>query len=224
MNLQTMAASPPPLSQVTPNRTFVLQKLSWSTFKALMADVGENRGWRFAFDQGILEIRRPIAEYESLKGMLDSFIGAIADEIEIEVMSVGALTLEREDLSRAIEPDSCFYIQNEALVRGKSISLPQDPPPDLTIESDYTNSSVKKFDIYAALGVPELWRYSQQTLQVYQLVDGKYQECDRSLAFPILPLAEIPGLIEQSQTVGQRTVVRLFKQRIREILSSSATA
>ncbi|HEY9692004.1 MAG TPA: Uma2 family endonuclease [Oculatellaceae cyanobacterium] len=194
-----------------------------------MADVGENRGWRFAFDRGILEIRRPIAEYELFKGMLDSFIGAIADEIEIEVMSVGALTLEREDLSRAIEPDSCFYIQNEALVRGKSISLPQDPPPDLAIKSDYTNSSVKKFDIYAALGVPELWRYSEQTLQVYQLVEGKYQECDapseplrdRSLAFPILALAEIPGLIEQSQTVGQRTAVRLLKQRIREILANS---
>jgi len=223
MNLQTMAASPPPLSQVTPNSTFVLQKLSWSTFKALMADVGENRGWRFAFDKGVLEIRMPLAEHERPKGMLESFIEALADELEIEVMKLGALTLEREDLSRAIEPDSCFYIQNEALVRGKSISLPEDPPPDLAIESDYTNSSVKKFDIYAALGVPELWRYSQQTLHVYQLVEGKYQQSDSSIAFPMLPLAEIPGLIEQSQTVGQRTAVRLFKQRIREILSSSST-
>ena len=165
----------------------------------------------------------PLTEHEIPKRMLESFIEAIADELNIEIMSVGALTLEREDLSRAIEPDSCFYIQNEALVRGKSISLPEDPPPDLAIESDYTNSSVKKFDIYAALGVPELWRYSQQTLHVYQLVEGKYQQSDSSIAFPMLPLAEIPGLIEQSQTVGQRTAVRLFKQRIREILSSSST-
>lgn len=223
MNLPIMTASTPPQEQVTQTRIFVLEGLSWATFKALMADVGENRGWRFAFDRGILEIRRPIAEYELFKGMLDSFIGALADEIEIEVMSVGALTLEREDLSRAIEPDSCFYIQNEALVRGKSRSLPQDPPPDLAIESDYTNSSVSKFDIYAALGVPELWRYSQQALQVYQLVEGKYEQSDSSLAFPMLPLAEIPSLIEQSQTVGQRTAVRLFKQRIREILANYPT-
>ena len=221
MNLQTMAASPPPLSQVTPNSTFVLQKLSWSTFKALMVDVGDNRAWRFVYDKGVLELRMPLTEHEVPKRMLEGFIEAIADELNIEIMSVGALTLEREDLSRAIEPDSCFYIQNEALVRGKSISLPEDPPPDIAIESDYTNSSVKKFDIYAALGVPELWRYSQQTLQVYQLVEGKYQQSESSLAFPILPLAEIPGLIEQSQTVGQRTAVRLFKQRIREILANS---
>jgi Uma2 family endonuclease len=221
MNLQTMAASSPPLSQVTPNSTFVLQKLSWATFKALMTDVGDNRAWRFVYDQGVLEIRMPRTEHEEPKGLIESFIEAIADELEIEVRKLGALTLEREDLSRAIEPDSCFYVQNEASVRGKSISLPQDPPPDLAIESDYTNSSVSKFDIYAALGVPELWRYSEQTLQVYQLVEGNYQQSERSLAFPILPVAEISGLIEQSQTVGQRTVVRLFKQRIREILAKS---
>ncbi|MEG5059816.1 Uma2 family endonuclease, partial [Microcoleus sp. A2-C5] len=74
--------------------------------------------------------------------------------------------------------------------------------------------------IYAALGVPEIWRYRRESLQVYQLVDGKYEMCDRSLAFPFLPVAEIPGFIEQSRTIGQRAAVRFFRQRIREILLS----
>jgi Uma2 family endonuclease len=77
---------------------------------------------------------------------------------------------------------------------------------------------VNKFTIYAAIGVPEIWRYRRESLQVYQLVDGKYENCDISLAFPFLPVAEIPGFIEQSRTVGQRAAVRLFRQRIKEIL------
>jgi hypothetical protein len=86
------------------------------------------------------------------------------------------------------------------------------------VESDYTRSSLNKFNIYASLGVPELWRYRKQSLQVYRLVEGKYEQTDESLAFPFLPIAEIPGFIEQSRTIGQRAAVRLFRARIREVL------
>jgi hypothetical protein len=88
------------------------------------------------------------------------------------------------------------------------------------VESDYTRSSLNKFNIYASLGVPELWRYRKQTLQVYQLVEEKYEQTDKSLAFPFIPIAEIPGFIEQSKTIGQRASVRLFRTQIREILKS----
>ena len=212
--------STPIKQQTTPENRVILKGVSWSTFKALLADVGDDRAWRIAYDEGVLEIRMPLEEHEEPKRLIESFVEAIVDELEIELRSLGSLTLEREDLTRAVEPDSCFYIQNESLVRGRNINLPNDPPPDLAIESDYTNSSVNKFTIYAALGVPELWMYRRQSLQVYQLVEGKYEKCDRSLAFPFLPIAEIPGFIEQSRTIGQRSAVRLFRQRIREILLS----
>ena len=167
--------STPVEQQTTPENRVVLKGVSWSTFKALLADVGDDRTWRIAYDRGVLEIRMPLEEHEEPKRLIESFIEAIVDELEIELRSLGSLTLEREDLTRAVEPDSCFYIQNESLVRGRNINLPNDPPPDLAIESDYTNSSVNKDAIYAALGVPELWRYRRQSLQVYQLVEGKYE-------------------------------------------------
>jgi Uma2 family endonuclease len=215
--------STPVEQQTTPENRVILKGVSWSTFKALLADVGDDRAWRIAYDGGVLEIRMPHLEHEVPKGLIESFIEATADEREIEVMKAGSLTLEREDLTRAVEPDTCFYIQNEASVRGKrDINLPEDLPPDLAIESDYTNSSVNKDSIYAAIGVPEIWRYRRESLQVYQLVEGKYEVCDRSLAFPFLPVAEIPGFIEQSRTVGQRAAVRLFRQRIKEILLSQS--
>ncbi|MFW6359460.1 MAG: hypothetical protein ACOC0N_09665 [Chroococcales cyanobacterium] len=59
-----------------------------------------------------------------------------------------------------------------------------------------------KFNIYAAIGVPELWRYRDQQLPVYQLVENQYSLSQNSLAFPLLPLGEIPHFSEQSKTLG----------------------
>ena len=218
MNAPTITPSPPVQEQIIRESKVVLKGVSWQTFQALLADVGDDRAWRIAYDNGMLEIRRLYQEQEVPVIMLACFVNAIADELEIEVMHVGALLLEREELKSAIEPDTCFYIQNEALVRSRDIDLETDPPPDLAVESDYTNSSLNKFAIYAALGVPEIWRYRRQTLEVYQLVEGKYERVAQSIAFTFLPIAEIPEFIEQTRAIGQRSAVRLFRTRIRELL------
>ncbi|HAZ45685.1 MAG TPA: hypothetical protein DCZ55_14815 [Cyanobacteria bacterium UBA11371] len=218
----TQASTPTP-QQVQANNKVVLNGVSWQTFKILMSEVGDNRAWRITYDRGVLEIRMPVLEHEVPKGLIEDFITAIADELEIELLKAGALTLEREDLTRAVEPDSCFYIQNESTVRGlEEINLPNNPPPDLVVESDNTNSSLNKLPIYASIGVAEIWRYRKQTLQVYRLVEGEYEQTNQSLAFPFLPIAEVPGFIEQSKTIGQRYAVRLFRQRIREILQNKS--
>jgi Uma2 family endonuclease len=218
MNAQTVTPPAPAPEQIIRESKVVLKGVSWPTFQALLADVGDDRAWRIAYDNGVLEIRMPYQEHEQPKIMLSYFVTAIADELEIEAMELGALLLEREELQRAIEPDTCFYIQNEALVRSKIIDLQTDPAPDLAVESDYSNSSLNKFTIYASLGVPELWRYRRPTLEVYQLVEGQYERVAQSLAFPFLPIAEIPEFMEQSRAIGQRSAVRLFRTRIREIL------
>ena len=213
----TTTSTPP--QQSTEEKLITLTGIKWLTFKAIMSDVGDGRAWRVAYAEGVLEIRMPLTEHEEPKGMIESFVEAFADELDMEVRKLGALTLEREDLARAIEQDTCFYIQNESVVRGKSINLPADPPPDLVVESDYTSSSLNKFSIYASLGVSEIWRYRNQCLQVYQLVEISYEPKENSLAFPCLPMAEIPAFIEQSKTIGQRAAVRLFRDRVRELLA-----
>lgn len=220
MNANTLIA-PTPSPQIAVERLVVLEGVSWQTFKALLADIGDSRASRIAYDRGTLEIRMPLQQHEQPKIMIASFVDALADELEIEVMQLGALLLEREDLSRAVEPDTCFYIQNESIVRSKTIQLLADPPPDLVIESDYTSSSLNKFNIYSAIGVPELWRYRQQTLEVYRLVGENYELSATSMTFPFLPIAEVPNFIEQSKIIGQRAAVHLFRKRIQEILQAT---
>ncbi len=93
--------------------------VSWQTFQALLTDVGDACAWRIACDNRVLEIRRPYQEQEFPIIILAYFANAIADELEIEAMQLGARLLEKEELQRAIGPDTCFYIQHQALVISK---------------------------------------------------------------------------------------------------------
>ncbi|MBC1236620.1 Uma2 family endonuclease [Nostoc sp. 2RC] len=208
------------LVQSTPaEQRTVLYNISWETFEALLRDTGEDRGSRFAYDCGTLEIMTPLFEHENPKSNFGNFIIALAEELNIEVRSAGSTTLKQRIAKKGIEPDTCYYIQNEAAIRGKQkLNLETDPLPDLAIEIDITSSSVNKFDIYAALGVPELWRYNGQYLKFYQLVQGQYVESKFSIAFPVVSVSDISRFIEQSKSMGEITLLKSFRAWLREKL------
>ena len=198
----------------------VLQNISWETFEALLRDTNEHRGSRFAYDCGTLEITTPPIEHEGYKCNFGNFVVALAEELEIEIKSAGSTTLKRRAVNRGIEPDNCYYVQNEPAIRGKQkLDLATDLPPDLAIEIDITHSSVNKFGIYSALGVPELWRYDGRVLRFYQLVEGQYVESEISLAFPLISANDLNGFVEQSKTVGEIALLKLFRAWIRDKLA-----
>ena len=92
----------------------------WQSFQALLTDAGDARAWRIVYDNGVLEIRTPYQAQEFPIIILAYFVNATADELEeIGAMQLGALLREKEELQRAIEPDTCFYIQHQALVISK---------------------------------------------------------------------------------------------------------
>ncbi|MCC3445504.1 MAG: Uma2 family endonuclease, partial [Microcoleus sp. PH2017_03_ELD_O_A] len=136
----------------------LLENISWRTFETLLKEIGDKRGYRIAYDEGMLEIMTPSYLHESYKLQFHRFIFILAEELDIEIKSVGSTTLKLKNTKKGIEPDSCYYIQNEAAVRDtQELDLETAPRPDLAIEIDITSSSINKFAIYSALGVPELW-------------------------------------------------------------------
>jgi Uma2 family endonuclease len=195
----------------------VLRNISWQTFETLLKETGEDRGSRFAYDCGTLEIMTPLIGHENPKSNLGNFVIALAEELDIEIKSAGSTTLKRKIANRGIEPDNCYYIQNELAVRGKQeLDLETDPPPDLAIEIDITSSSVNKFGIYSALGIPELWRYNGRVLKFYQLAEGQYVEREFSIAFPIVSVTEMSRFIEQSKTTGEIALLKSFRAWVRD--------
>lgn len=116
-------------------------------------------------------------------------------------------------MDSGIEPDQCFYIQNQAQMRGKRrIDLTLDPPPDLAIEVDVTSKT--QLDAYAALGVPELWRYGKNQLNIYTLQAGHYQLVDISPTFPTLPILDfVASVLEQSIAIGRSPALRANRHK-----------
>jgi Uma2 family endonuclease len=95
-------------------------------------------------------------------------------------------------------------MQNAARIIGKrSLDFNTDPPPDIVVEIDLTNASQSKFPIYAALGVPEIWRYDGSQAYFYHLSAEQYVETSHSRAFPFLTSTVLAQFIAQSKTEGQ---------------------
>ncbi|MDB9513359.1 Uma2 family endonuclease [Kamptonema animale CS-326] len=199
----------------------LLRNISWQTFESLLSDLGEHRSSRLTYNRGTLEIMTPLYEHEKPKEVLTALIGIIVEELNIEIARAGSTTFKRQELGRGAEPDSSFYIQNERLVRGKSkIDLRNDPPPDLVIEIDITSSSLDSFDIYSALGVPEIWRYNGRVLQFFQFQDEEYVACEFSRVFSFLSVAEMGRFLQESKTVGETTLLRGFRVWVRSKIIS----
>ena len=82
---------------------------------------------------------------------------------------------------------TAWLLHDAQRVRAYCVTTTIDPPPDLAIEVDITHSSIDRLPIFAAIGIPEVWRLAAGSLQFLHLQpDGSYQPRDPSLAFPTL--------------------------------------
>ncbi|TVP61179.1 MAG: Uma2 family endonuclease [Nodularia sp. (in: Bacteria)] len=202
----------------THSQSAILSNISWHTFETILAQMGDNRATRLAYDHGTLEIITPLMPHEHNNRLLEHLVFALAEELNLNLKSTGSVTCKRQDLQRGVEPDSSFYIQNEPVMRHQqNLDLSQDPPPDLVIEVDYTSTSVDRLPIYQALGVPEVWRYEEPVMQIYQLGEGVYLPCDVSPTFANLPLTtEIPRFLQESLNIGEIPMIRSFRDWVKQ--------
>ena len=206
---------------IPPGHQALIENVSWSELEQILEELGEQRSRRISYSNGLLEIMTPLPEHEYSKAFISDFVRIILEELGQEYWNLGATTFKREDMAQAVEPDECFYIQNEAIVRGKKrIDLNLIPPPDLVIEIDITNRT--RFKNYELLGVPELWRYDGTNLEINVLRSGKYVLSDESLQFPQFSIKQvIPQYLEAGQTQGKVATMNEFRRWVRSITSSS---
>ncbi|NER47972.1 MAG: Uma2 family endonuclease [Symploca sp. SIO1A3] len=200
---------------VPPGQRIVLTDVNWSKFEEILQELGDKRGNRVAYAQNQLEIRMPLPEHEFDKEIIGDMVKILLEELEIERECYGSTTFKRRDMAAGIEPDNCFYIQNYRSMIGKRrLDLTVDPPPDLAIEIDVTSKT--QLSAYEALGVTELWQFSQGSLKINVLQAGEYVESSFSPTFPNFPIIEgVSQFVQMSLTEGSSATLRAFRKWVR---------
>lgn len=200
------------------DQRILIRDVDWQTYETFLKLLGDHSSVRLGFYRGNLELMSPSPAHEYFKRMVGRLISQIAHEMRLSVREGGSTTFKREDMQAGLEPDECYWIANESAVRGKlDLDLQSDPPPDLAVEIDMTRSSLNRRKLYAALGVPELWRFDGETLHAYVLqANGEYASSKTSKCFPFLMVNDLVPFLRPDEQNAPATRLYQFVAWLRE--------
>jgi Uma2 family endonuclease len=197
----------------------LLINVSWDTYERLVDEIN-NPDTRLVYAEGYLEIMSPRECHDRHKKLLGRLIEALTEELDMTCRSTGSTTWKRKTKKQGIEADQSYYLASAPKVRGKrEVDLRSDPPPDLAIEVENTSSAIDQLAIYAALGVPEVWRYDGETLTIHALHrNGGYTEKSQSQFFPHAATIKMVEWIGKCDESDETQWVKEFRRWVRENL------
>ncbi len=196
-----------------------LSSIDWRTYTRLLHAFADRPRVRLTYDRGELEIMSPSLQHDDDGTYLGHMVRILTEEIGLPIRSGGSTTLRRRLKQKGLEPDECFWIAHAPQMAGvRRLDLRTHPPPDLAIEVDVTNSSLDRMGIYAALGIPEVWRLDGDALSFHVLgADGGYRQVGTSLSFPkVAPDDLMDFLRDARRAADQNDVTRRFRAWVRQ--------
>lgn len=192
----------------------VLDNIRWETFVEL-AEQRRGSVPRMTFDNGVLELMSPRRQHECIGRLIGRLVETYTEVKGIEIQSVASTTFKRKDLQKAFEADESYYIHHAEQIRPKEeIDLAIDPPPDLVIEVEITSSAIRKLRLFAAMGVPEVWRHDGERLQMFALRDDQYESIDSSNSLPGLNATTINLILNKRFDFGETFLLREFRNSL----------
>jgi len=192
----------------------VMENIRWETFVEL-AEQRRGSVPRMTYDEGVLELMSPRRQHENIGSLIGRLVETYTEILGIEVQSVASTTFKRKDLQKAFEADESYYIEHAELIRPKEeVDLTIDPPPDLVIEVEITSSAIRKLKLFAAMGVPEVWRHDGELLEMFVLENEQYKPINSSRALPGLTAATINLLLDKRFDIGETALIREFRQSL----------
>ena len=194
----------PARTKVEPGQCFVLWQIGWDAYEKIVEALAEHHV-RTTYDRGDLELMSPLPIHEAIKVWFGHFLLALAIELPLRLRSMAQTTFRRRDRDRGLEPDDCYYLASfEKVADWTTLNLDRDPPPDLVLEVDITSSCLDRMEVYAGLGMPEIWRFDGEELHVHVLnANGEYDESSTSRALPYLPMTEVIPLLQRSLAASE---------------------
>src|SRR5437660_3736051 len=175
------------VSQLPADSVVTFYGATWEDYEELLEQVGEASGLRISYNDGELEVMSLSSGHEKYADFLKQMVGAIRLRFRINILFFGSTTMKKSKEQKGKEPDACFYVQTAAALGNRiHLDFEVDPPPDIAVEIDLHHDSRRKFPIYAALGVPEIWRYDGKQVTIHYLEPEGYVTHETRLALPML--------------------------------------
>ena len=205
-------------SNLPPAAVVTFHDVSWEEYEQLSEDLGESAGLRVSYNEGTLQIMTLSPEHESYADFIKLLIGHLSFRLRINIRFFGSATMRTQKKKKANEPDACFYVQSAPAIGNRiQIDFTVDPPPDVVVEVDIHHDSRDKFSIYAALGVPEIWRYDGERLTIHHLEEDQYVKIERSHALPMLSGEALTDFLARLPKDGESQTLVAFDEWLQSV-------
>jgi Uma2 family endonuclease len=183
--------SPDPDRPEPGEQRLTLRDVTYKDYVLLGDVLGHRPGLHLTYLRGTLEMMTTSPLHEQLKKLITRLVELHALVRGVRILGFGSATYRREDTERGLEPDECYCIGTK-----KDF-------PDLAVEVVVTRG-MNKLEVYAGLGVAEVWVYEDGRFSVYQLGPAGYAPQLASRFFTDLDfavLAEYVAMPDQDDAV-----------------------
>jgi Uma2 family endonuclease len=107
----------------------------------------------------------------------------------IELYGYGSTTFKKEAAQRGAEPDECYVVGAE-----------MREFPDIMIEVIHSVPLIDKLDVYADMGIPEVWIFRDGAFRLYALHEAGYGEIEQSSRIPGLDFERLAKFVVRTDT------------------------
>lgn len=191
--------------QMQPGEVRVFRDVEWSEYERLHQQLPPDSNLvQVSFSEGVLQLMSTSTLHETYAQFINGLMRLLSLRLRIDIRFFGTATIKKSRKQKGLEPDACFYVQTVPQL-GKRLKLDfeVDPPPDVALEVDIYHGSVSKMPIYAALEIPEVWRYDNKVLTIHLLRDGQYQQTESSAALPMLTAEDLTRFLDLMKEKGE---------------------
>lgn len=201
------------VSQLPPGGVATFPNVTWEEYEELLEQVGEARHLRISYNSGVLKAMSVSLEHEKYADFFKSMMTIIRLRLRLNILFSGSATMRKKKKNKGSEPDAGFYVQTAAIVGNRlDLNFEVDPPPDIVVEVGIHHDSTRSDAIYAALGVPEIWRYDGVETTIYLLQGEAYVEAEVSRALPMLTAAVLTEYLRRMREDGEFAATLAFDE------------
>ncbi len=174
----------------------VITGLSWEQYVTINDAIVERPSVRMIYCDGRLTLLTKSRRHGRYAGCLDFLVAELCKELNVLMETAGSATFRRQEKNGGIEGDKTFYFgENADRMKGpQNIDLDVQPPPDLAIVIEVSNSGEDSVIVWGRLGVTEVWRFDPIAMECSfwsRRSVRTYRRIERSLAFPTLRPADV---------------------------------